>query len=114
MRISTGRLGTIAAAGLALAAAGLAGTASGAGPEGLSVASLPALTRYDGDAPLARRIAWRPGAGGIEWGTIQLRGDGEAWRTRLVVARIDPRRTPLELVPAFTTERRWTVAEAEA
>ena len=30
------------------------------------------------------------GASGIEWGELQLRGSSEAWRTRVVVVRLDP------------------------
>jgi uncharacterized protein YigE (DUF2233 family) len=80
----------------------------------VSVASLPSLTRYDGAAPLERRIRWRPGAGGIEWGDLQLRGDREAWRTRVIVVRFDPRRVSLALAPAFTEDRRWTVGDADS
>ncbi len=44
-------------------------------------------------APLpavANGIAWHRGAPGIEWGETVLAGSGEAWRTRIVVVRIDP------------------------
>jgi phosphodiester glycosidase len=71
-----------------------------------------APVRWTGAAPLADRIAWRAGARGIEWGEIVLRGAQEAWRTRIVVARLDPRRLELSLAAAFTEDRRWTVADA--
>ncbi len=71
-------------------------------------------SRWDGETPLADRVAWRAGAGGVEWGELQLRGASEAWRTRLVVLRLDPRRVELSLVPAFTESRRWTVDDAGA
>lgn len=71
-----------------------------------------APVRWTGAAPLADRIAWRAGTSGIEWGEIVLRGAREAWRTRIVVARLDPRRLELSLAPAFTDDRRWTVADA--
>jgi uncharacterized protein YigE (DUF2233 family) len=71
-----------------------------------------APARWDGKAPLAGRIAWRAGASGIEWGEIQLRGASEAWRTRLVVVRLDPGRVELTLAPAFTASQRWTVGDA--
>jgi uncharacterized protein YigE (DUF2233 family) len=71
-----------------------------------------APVRWTGAAPLADRIAWRAGARGIEWGEIVLRGAQEAWRTRIVVLRLDPRRLELSLAAAFTEDRRWTVADA--
>jgi uncharacterized protein YigE (DUF2233 family) len=72
----------------------------------------PAAGSRRGGAPLADHIDWRPGADGIEWGEVQLRGAGEAWRTRVVVARMDPRRTELSLDPAFTRDHEWTVGDA--
>jgi uncharacterized protein YigE (DUF2233 family) len=110
-------------------AAALAGALAGAGPRavddtaaGLAVRSggrwitfwrpEAAPARWTGASPLADRIAWRAGEGGLEWGEIVLRGGQEAWRTRLVVARLDPRRIELSLAPAFVQDRRWTVAEA--
>jgi uncharacterized protein YigE (DUF2233 family) len=73
-----------------------------------------APARWTGASPLADRVAWRPGASGIEWGEIVLRGAQEAWRTRIVVVRLDPRRVELALAPAFTADRRWTVADADS
>jgi len=72
-----------------------------------------APARWDGAGPLAERVTWRPGVDGVEWGELQLRGASEAWRTRVVVARIDPRRVALSLVPAFTGEGNWTIHEAD-
>jgi hypothetical protein len=66
----------------------------------------------EGGAPLDDRIEWRPGAHGIEWGEVQIRGASEAWRTRVVVARMDPRLTELSLDPAFTRDQDWTVGDA--
>ena len=68
--------------------------------------------RWEAGAPLADRIAWRSGADGIEWGEVALSGASEAWRTRVVVARMDPRRAELSLDPAFTSNREWTVDDA--
>jgi hypothetical protein len=68
--------------------------------------------RWDGGGPLAARVAWRAGVPGVEWGELQLRGAGEAWRTRVVLARLDPGQVGLALAPAFTEDRRWTVADA--
>lgn len=39
---------------------------------------------------LAGGINWRPGAGGLEWTELRFHGRGEARRTRIVVARLDP------------------------
>jgi len=72
-----------------------------------------APVRWDGDAPLAERVTWRPGSDGVEWGELQLRGASEAWRTRVVVARIDPRRLALSLATAFADDQGWTVRDAE-
>ena len=68
--------------------------------------------RWDGHAPLAERVRWRPGSDGVEWGELQLQGASEAWRTRVVVARIEPRRIALSLATAFADDRSWTVADA--
>lgn len=49
-----------------------------------------------------RAIAWRTAAAdGVEWGELRLAGDGEAWRIRVIVARIDPRRVRVRLDTAF-------------
>jgi uncharacterized protein YigE (DUF2233 family) len=85
--------------------AALAGVIAGADPSPrLSVDRLP--SRLD------QMIDWQPGAGGIEYGELRLSGPGEAWRTRVVVARLDPRRVTLSLEPAFAEDERWTVADA--
>ena len=65
------------------------------------------------NAPLLERITWTMSSSGIQWGELQLRGASEAWRTRIIVVRLDPRRVKLSLEPAFTEERTWTVAEAD-
>lgn len=70
--------------------------------------------RWPGDAPLAGRVAWRAGATGVEWGELQLRGSSEAWRTRVVIARVDPRLVDLSLVTAFTGDASWTVADTDS
>ena len=69
--------------------------------------------RWGGDAPLAERVSWRPGSDGVEWGELHLRGASEAWRTRVVVARIDPRRIALSLETAFAADQGWAVRDAE-
>lgn len=72
-----------------------------------------APVRWTGEGPLAARVAWRPGAPGLEWGELRLRGASEAWRTRLVVVRVDPRLVDLSLATAFTADGEWTVADAD-
>jgi hypothetical protein len=69
--------------------------------------------QWNGEAPLTKPINWRSGPRGLEWGELSLSGAGEAWRTRVVVARLDPRRITLSLVPAFTQDRGWTVHQVD-
>jgi uncharacterized protein YigE (DUF2233 family) len=70
-------------------------------------------SRWDGSASLVHQINWNPGARGVEWGELRLRGSSEAWRTRVVVIRLEPRQVRLSLVPAFTRDERWTVTQVE-
>jgi len=57
------------------------------------------------------RLAWRAGAPGVEWSEVVFAGNGEAWRTRVIVVRLDPRSVRLQLDTAFARDRRpaWTV-----
>ena len=52
----------------------------------------------------------------MQWGELTLRGTAEAWRTRLVVVRIDPARVRLTLDTAFTSAREasWSLARVPA
>jgi uncharacterized protein YigE (DUF2233 family) len=85
--------------------AAAAGAIVGADPTPrLSVDQLPAR--------LDREVTWRPGVAGIEYGELQLSGSGEAWRTRVVVVRLDPRRVALSLEAAFTEDALWRVGDA--
>ena len=89
----------------------LAVRAAGGWHEWWSPDAAPA--RWSGDGPLSRRIAWRRAADGVEWGELLLRGGGEAWRTRLVVARLDPARLRLSLDTAFEAGRSaWRIGSA--
>ena len=82
-----------------------AGAIVGADPTPrLSVDHLPAR--------LDRSVAWHAGAEGIEYGELQLTGAGEAWRTRVIVARLDPRRVALSLEAVFTEDALWAVGDA--
>jgi uncharacterized protein YigE (DUF2233 family) len=73
-----------------------------------------APVRWDGKAPLAGLVTWRPGTAGVEWGELELRGSSEAWRTRVVLVRLDPQRLDLSLATAFTRNESWTVADADS
>jgi len=76
--------------------------------------SAQAPARYAGaGGALRRRMQWRDGADGTAWGELALAGVGEAWRTRLVVVRVDPRRVRLALDTAFTEgNAAWTLDRA--
>ena len=71
-----------------------------------------APSRWAGAAPLAARVRWQVARPGVEWGELELRGASEAWRTRVVVVRLDPSRVELSLDPAFTRDASWSVADA--
>ncbi|HET6837301.1 MAG TPA: hypothetical protein VFH24_04605, partial [Gemmatimonadales bacterium] len=122
MNRKVGSLLSVAAASLITAAAiGAAGT-EGDGPT-LAVRDAngwatwwrrdAAPVRW-GEPVLANHMTWRAGAVGIEWGELQLRGSSEAWRTRLIVVRLDPQRVDLSLVPAFTENESWSIADADS
>jgi len=64
---------------------------------------------------LGNAVEWQQGQPGISWGELQLSGDGEAWRVRVIVVRFDPRAVSLQL--AYTPDRlnrpgRWAVEMA--
>jgi len=113
---------------LSLVAAGATGAAASRPETGRSADTLAVATasgwetwwrrdaspsRWDGSASLAHQIRWNAGAPGVEWGELRLRGSSEAWRTRVVVIRLEPRQVRLSLVPAFTRDERWTVTQVE-
>lgn len=77
-------------------------------------AAAPSQFRPDSRA-LGDAMRWRPGAAGSAWGELELTGTGEAWRTRLIVVRIDPRAVRLTLDTAFTAgSAAWSLANARA
>ena len=64
----------------------------------------------DRDRTLATVVAWTRVARGAELSEFVVSGSGEAWRTRLIVVRIDPRIVRLSLDTAFTDYRPdWTI-----
>jgi uncharacterized protein YigE (DUF2233 family) len=67
------------------------------------------------DPTVTHAIAWRPAADGVQWGELRLAGSGEAWRTRVIVVRLDPARVRARLDTAFDgslARAAWTVARA--
>lgn len=65
------------------------------------------------DSLVAASIRWRRLADGVEWSELELAGSGEAWRTRLVVVRLDPSRVRLVLDTAYGSGRAaWTIDRA--
>ena len=58
-----------------------------------------------GDSALAASLHWHPARAGMAWAEVPLRGDGEAWRMRAIVVRIDPTRVRFALDTAFTRTR---------
>ena len=53
------------------------------------------------DSALIASLPWKPGRNGISFAEMPIRGDGEAWRTRAIIARIDPRQVRFALDTAF-------------
>ncbi len=66
-------------------------------------AAVPALTEG---------LEWRRAGNGVEWSEVRLSGAGEAYRIRVIVARIDPRLVRFRLDTAFRkrgTRAAWTI-----
>lgn len=57
------------------------------------------------DSALRAALRWKRGRQGITWAEIPLRGDGEAWRTRGIIVRIDPTLVHFQLDTAFRHTR---------
>ena len=76
--------------------------------------SSDAPARWDDRAVLDRHITWHRVADGVEWGELVIAGSGEAWRTRIVVARVDPMQVRVTLDTAFTENLRadWRAERA--
>ena len=65
---------------------------------------------------LTRAIRWHDDSAAVAWGELSLEGTGEARHTRVILARVDPRRASLRLVGGSADlpplEARWTVGDA--
>lgn len=69
------------------------------------------------DPRLTGALAWRPLGRGVSWAKVQLAGSLPAWRTELIVVRVDPRRVRLSLEMALAPEDgrpAWTIDRAPA
>ena len=76
-----------------------------------------APTRWEAsDSSRIGPVSWKRAAAGIEWSEVVLAGSGEAWRTRVIVARVDPRQMRLRLDTAFARSgsAQWTIDRARA
>jgi hypothetical protein len=64
---------------------------------------------------VTRSVEWHPADAGVEWGELRLSGSGEAWRVRVILVRLDPRRVRFQLDTAFDNGvlgAAWTIARA--
>lgn len=75
-----------------------------------------APTRWEAPLDLvARSVEWHPAAAGAELGELRLSGSGEAWRVRVILVRLDPRRVRFQLDSAFDNGllgAAWTIGKA--
>ena len=66
---------------------------------------------------VAGAVRWTSAAPGVAWGTFRLSGSGEAWRLRVIVARVDPSRVALSLAGTHEPPGRgrgWTIDQVPA
>lgn len=89
-------------------------TAGGRWMEWWRAGSAP--TRWAGPLPVvAGAVRWRSVSPGVEWGELRISGSGEAWRLRLVLVRLDPRRLSFTLAERTRDEGTlgaWSVDSA--
>jgi hypothetical protein len=86
----------------------------GAWHEWWQSARAPVQWREPSEA-LIDAIAWREAAPGVEWGEVRLAGTGEAWRVRVIIARIEPGQVRFAFTPeasASGAAASWSVARA--
>lgn len=67
-------------------------------------------------AAVTNAVQWRVGSPGVEWGELALEAAGEAWRTRVIIVRLDPRRVRFDVQWGVDSAARpaWSIAEAPA
>ncbi len=66
--------------------------------------------RWEPLSRLGASLRWRDAAPGVSWSEARLSGPGEAWRIRLIVARLDPRKVSFRL----DTAHPWSIDRAPA
>lgn len=66
--------------------------------------------RWEPLSRLGASLRWRAAAPGVSRSEARLSGPGEAWRIRLIVARLDPRKVSFRL----DTARPWSIDRAPA
>lgn len=79
--------------------------------------STAAPTRWEAPLPLvAGAVTWRSAAPGVEWGELSLQGEGEAWRIRVILVRLDPQVLEFRMVVPPRRRNgfagRWTIRDA--
>lgn len=120
------RLALLAAcATLSLAGASLPGPAASLPSSSLAVrqggdwktfwrSSSPLVTR-SAIVALGSAIDWKASSSGSSWAELELAGSGEAWRTRIILVRIDPTQSHLELANGASPggyDATWTIESA--
>ena len=80
--------------------------------------SATAPDRWIGSLPVVERaLQWRVAAPGVQWTDIRMAGREEAWRVRVIVARIDPRVVRFRLDTAYQEHGArpgWAIERARA
>ena len=66
------------------------------------------------DPEMARAVRWRRLERGLEWASVRIACGAPAWRSRLILARLDPREVTITLAMELTREARpsWTIDRA--
>lgn len=69
---------------------------------------------HDAHPAVQRAVRWRRGAPGVDWGELALDAGGEAWRTRVIIVRLDPRRVRFDVVWGVDSAASptWSIADA--
>ena len=89
-----------------LIAVGLFAAATGGGPA-------PGGHEDSTFAGFTALVHWQPGQPGVEWATLPIAGQGEAYPLKLVLARLDPHLLSFDLVWDIERDRpSWTVERA--